>query len=239
MAEQEKHNPLFMLYAIGAPIRMEIKAENTLVELKLRPLSVRSVLAVWGKNNASLDPADVLNRILQDGIAEIRINGKKIEDLENLNPTIKAMLADIVLKANGIIEPSASLLAKALGEIEEDAYNSMRNDEYTPQSPFFPIAQMAYSALCGGAKFSASAWIDEPYVLLLAAMAVAKGEKRYFTEITKQAESIARTNLPTIPAEMAATGKVLKRRFGSQEEIKKEMIRLLESVAGIKLTTKG
>ncbi len=227
-------NPLLLLFALGAPIKLEITTGSVNLEIKLKPLRVRTVLSLWGKSFLkepfSIDNAEVLRMVLEDGVAEFRVNGGRIDNLTNLNPTLSALLLDIVMKANGLVEPTASRMAEELKKIEQDAYESLASSDYTPQSPFFPIAQMAYSAISSGGRFSTNHWIDEPYILMLAAMAVAKGERNYYDSLSKRTESIIETPSISLP-----TREPLRRKFKSPEEIKQAMKRILEETAGIKI----
>lgn len=272
-SDERKFCPLDLLIGLGAPLQFELDVGNVRVVLQVKPLRMRSVLALWGMQwfagwrTPHVDNISVIISTLKDCIVRLWVNGVEVEDIAQINPVVLAALFNFCLQINGLVEPGASQLHEELEKIKDAVKEQMRNSAdgaLSPQeveeiSPYLHLAQIAYSALSTGGKFTADYWVDEPYLLLLAAMAVARGEKEYFherhMEIEQRAQasqmqvlgldSQALLNKPSVASNLAAAPSVSTpppipkppiARIRKGDDIVKQMEKLAEQIAGIKLS---
>lgn len=264
--------PLDLLIGMSAPLRFDLDIGNVRISMLVKPLRMRTVLALWGLQwftglpTPRVDTSSVIMAALRDCIVKLWVNDEEVKDIAQVNPIVLAALFNFCLQINGIIEPGAARLQEELDKIAETVKEQMRNSadgapepqDVVDVSPYLHLAQIAYSALSTGGKFTADYWIDEPYLLLLAAMAVARGEKEYFRERSAEVEQRAQASQPqvlgldvqlllnkvpqqpagvttTVPTPPPVLPKPPIARIRKGEDIVEQMERLAEQIAGIKL----
>lgn len=278
--------PLDLLIGLGAPLEFEIHiAPDVRIVIHAKPMRMRTVLALWGLQRFSdartnlrgcvltprVDASAVILNALHDCIVKLYINDVEVTDFAQLNPVVVAALFDFCLQINGIVGAGAQRLQEALDGItaqvkadlerDREEYGAPEPQDIVGASPYLHIAQIAYSALSTGAKLTADYWLDEPYLLVLAAMAVAKGERDYFrernAEMAQRAQSsqlqVLGTELQSLlnktqvapplasgvqPSAPPTLPKPPIVRIRKGDDIVRQMERLAEQIAGIKLSGK-
>lgn len=248
--------PLDLLIGLGAPTLIEFKLENGIkITAQVRPMRMRTVLALWGitqLQNAeplTINANEVAIIVLKDCITKLWIGDELVEDYTLLHPWVVSALFDLCLQLNGITEPGASLLQQELDKIAKISQQMMDEDADAPDevSPYYHLAQIAYSALSAGGKVTADYWIDEPYLLILAALAVARGERDYFRRKMKETESKIHStkqidmlsaeaqkllNAPPVTSSSITPPSI---KIVKGNDTVEEMIKLAEKVAGLKI----
>lgn len=248
-------NPLDLIIGLAIPVEFSIKSGENTVVFRARPMRMRTVLALWGALNFTstkipnicINNTELLLYILNDCIQDLVINDEKIDDFTRLHPAILSALVDFCLSINGLAEPGASLLQKELDIIKENVKMRMQKEESAPMdesnlqiSPYFFLAQLAYSAFTSGARLTADYWLDEPYLLVMLAMTVARGENEYYDALMREARTqtsipVIGTDLSSITRNLSTLPTITKQPIKPTKDKLEDMLKVLETVAGVKI----
>jgi len=244
---------LHIVFGISTPLEVEIGSEKVKLQVHLRPLKLRTVLALIAKSQIqgkdavlTVPSAYIFKKVLEDGIEGIYTSEGERVDIKSLHPTIQQRLFHLILAANGLTWDGQQILNKELEElharIKERLWEGKGGNLLSSRSEYDEIAflaNLAYSAFSAGVNVSAPTLLDEPYLLVLLALTAARAEREFIDEQGRTAS--ARTGgEPTIQIfedEMPPLHALIPRTpVSSKEKIKETMLKLAEAISGITIT---
>jgi len=175
------------------------------IRIVFKPLSYRSVLylqhleAIRRSSIFSeylpikINYRDQFISLIANGIARIEYMAENVTDIEGfirkLHENMFFAVTKIILIINGLDETVSEVLHRQLKKLEDISY-AFFSDLLKEGAPSWasPLL-MSFQVFRESGKWSAENPIDEPYLLWLAWLAIARGENRYYNEKTRTVSS--------------------------------------------------